>query len=179
MIRSGRCQDGPISGWPCMPCNPVRQPHRSLSVSHILVGAKNHRCLRDIELRRQKAELRRQCKICGKGFYHESAVRAHELLHTSTLPRKKMFHSEQALDKKPVRKNLFAENQIDRLRAVPTETAFQKFNLNLSNLDDEEGNDSAKCHKCQMCGKMFRKKTSMRLHQTKRHIHTREFLLFL
>ena len=32
-----------------------------------------------------------QCKICGKGFYHESAVRAHELLHTSTLPRKKMF----------------------------------------------------------------------------------------
>jgi len=90
-----------------------------------------------------------------------------------------MFKSEQVLNK-PVQtgNEKYMKNQLDRLRAVPTETAFQKFNLNLSHLDDEMEKPK-KEHKCQMCGKLFSKKTSMRLHQTKRHIHTREFLLFI
>lgn len=112
-----------------------------------------------------------KCKICAKGFFHESAVRAHELLHTSTLPRKKFHHSENVLNK-------YKNAQLDRLRNVPTEMAFQKFNLNLSHLDDEE-EKKEKRFTCLMCGKVFSKKSSMRLHQTKRHIHTREFLLFL
>lgn len=123
-----------------------------------------------------------QCKICGKTFFHSSAVKAHELLHTSTLPRKRFFQSEQVLNKPTVdlnRKDKYMKNQMDRLRTVPTETVFQKFNLNLSTLDDEEKVQLKKDHQCQMCGKMFPKKSSMRLHQTKRHIHTREFLLFI
>ena len=112
-----------------------------------------------------------KCKICSKGFFHESAVRAHELLHTSTLPRKKFHHSENILNK-------YRNAHMDRLRNVPTEMAFQKFNLNLSHVDDEEEKQDKK-YTCLMCGKNFSKKSSMRLHQTKRHIHTREFLLFL
>jgi len=89
-----------------------------------------------------------------------------------------MFKSAQVLNKPAKTGNeRFLKNQRDRLRAVPTETVFQKFNLNLSHLDDQM--EKSKNHKCQMCGKMFSKKTSMRLHQTKRHFLTREFLLFI
>ena len=88
------------------------------------------------------------CKICGKSFFHYSAVRAHELLHTSTLPRKQFFKSEQILNTAKISKKLnFIEKQNDRIKKIPTETVFQKFNLNLSNVDNEE---SKKEHQCKV-----------------------------
>ena len=119
-----------------------------------------------------------RCGICDKGFFHKSAVQAHELLHSSTLPRKAKAKKLDVLV--PLENRLHhARNtaMTRRLREIPTQVAFQEFNLDLTRLDELPKPKNS--HVCQVCGKCFGKKTSLRLHQTKRHIHTREFLLFL
>ena len=143
-------------------------------------------------------DVKHACNICSKTFYHISALQVHLLLHTSTLPRKKIadFADEIQRTKKTVSKTV--EAQVD-FAALETKEArprrhevdvspkfFHRFELNLSRLDANAKKSSSSAKKasckqyaCSICGKAFTKKTSMRIHQTKRHVHTREFLIFV
>ena len=136
------------------------------------------------------------CHICSKAFYHASALQVHLLLHSSTLPRKKMAQIDS--------KNAETDRERAAASRIPSigdktptgisdnspskgsddeEKFFHRFDLNLTHLDEcmrQKSNASIdKRYKCAICGKNFSKKTSMRIHQTKRHVHTREFLIFV
>ena len=119
------------------------------------------------------------CKICSKKFFHESAKVAHELLHTSTLPRKKMLpRPRENLQRRCLNKQFAQMNLEEALPKAPEKpiilkSPFRKVNLELSFQAIE------KQHTCSVCNKKFARKASMRIHQAKRHFHTREFLLVL
>ena len=136
------------------------------------------------------------CKICSKSFYHQSALEVHVLLHTSTLPRKQI--AKQAgkvkLRRNPSRDSGHASAEDSETPVPKSPVAFNsspeqyihRFELNLTSLDDKklkklkkQKSKSTKQYACSICGKGFNKKTSMRIHQTKRHVHTREFLIFV
>ena len=134
-----------------------------------------------------------ECKICSKSFYHQSALQVHVLLHTSTLPRKQIAKAAdkvKKLQRNPSRDSGHASAEESPLpRQVlspsspvnPDEKYIHRFELNLTSLDEKlkKKSKSTKQYACSMCGKGFNKKTSMRIHQTKRHVHTREFLIFV
>ena len=119
------------------------------------------------------------CHICSKKFYHESAKIAHELLHTSTLPRKKFLPApRENLQRRCLAKQFAAINVEEPLPKAPRKPVILKspvrkvdLELSLQAVD--------KPHKCTVCNKKFARKASMRIHQAKRHFHTREFLLVL
>ena len=133
------------------------------------------------------------CKICSKSFYHQSALEVHVLLHTSTLPRKQIaLKAEKVkLKRNPSRDSGHAsaeDSPIENHNSPVKETTAQKspeqyihrFELNLTSLDEKiKKKKSTKQYACKMCGKGFNKKTSMRIHQAKHHVHTREFLIFV
>ena len=124
------------------------------------------------------------CHVCSKSFFHASALQVHVLLHTSTLPRRKAEKIEK--ENEDVDFERFNRDRPIRSREpiAPTKQNsqfFHRFELNLTNLDEnmKKKTENTKVYACSMCGKGFNKKTSMRIHQTKRHVHTREFLIFV